>query len=368
MTGSKCPTCNQVNEPGERCGKCMWMFKTIPVSFQLQASVAGSLSLEQGPGCYVCENIEVVPDWAHIRYVPSEKWDGAPSPPTHLRNSKPSLSLTDHPNFTTSCFQPSLTQYSNDAADKTLSEIIKDLLASNREADMNIVAVILRDNEENRAFQTTFCANLVAADNSYWVSSPLPDGSAKTMRLGFWFTQYHFVAENAKLIMLGNFSEGNPIIEFKFSDMTMKVSKPDSINSEYAGRDFLCEILVLSKDDFKYEPNGTTTFPDWSMSWMEQTWNVEVTRVKEQVKKIVQMDTALWPDQVDEVRRSRPRPADHAKILQRKANRAAGSDTRTILVVFSEMGNLTYEDIDLSALYAVFEIDETTHAWRLIET
>ena len=368
MTGSKCPTCNQVNEPGERCGKCMWMFKTPPVSVQLQASVAGSLGLQQAPGCYVCENIEVVPDWAHIRYVPSEKWDGAPSPPTHLRNSKPSLSLTDHPNFITSCFRPSLTQYSNDDADKPLSEIIKDLLASNSEADVNIVAVILRDNEENRAFQTTFCANLVTADNGYWVSSTLPDGSAKTMRLGFWFTQYHFITENEKLIMLSNFSEGNPIIEFRFSDMTIKVSKPDSINSEYAGRDFLCKNLGLSKDDFKYEPNGTTTFPDWSMSWMEQTWNVEVTRVTEQVKKIVRMDTALWPDQVDEVRRSRPRPTDHAKILQRKANRAEGSDTPTILVVFSEIGNLTYEDIDLSALDAVFEIDETTHAWRLIET
>ena len=157
-------------------------------------------------------------------------------------------------------------------------------------------------------------------------------------------------------------------LQRRLSDMTIKVSKPDSINSEYAGRDFLCKNLGLSKDDFKYEPNGTTTFPDWSMSWMEQTWNVEVTRVTEQVKKIVRMDTALWPDQVDEVRRSRPRPTDHAKILQRKANRAEGSDTPTILVVFSEIGNLTYEDIDMSALDAVFEIDETTHAWRLIET
>ena len=368
MTGSKCPNCNQVNEPGELCGKCMWRFKTTPVRFQLQASVAGSLSVEQGPGCYVYENVEFVPDWAHIRYVPSEKWDGAPSAPIHLKSPEHGLSLTDNPKFTTSCFKPSLTQYSNDAGNKTLSEIIKDLLASNTEADVNIVAVILRDNDENRAFQTKFCANLVTADNGYWVSSPLPDGSAKTMRLGFWFTQYHFLAENAKLIRLAKFSEGNPIIEFRISEMTMKVSNPDSINSEYAARDFLCEILGLSKDDFKYEPNGTTTFPDWSMSWMEQTWNVEVTRVKEQVKKIVQMDTALWPDQVDEVRRSRPRPADHAKKLQRKANRAAGSDTPTILVVFSEMGNLSYEDIDLSTFSAVFEIDETTHAWRLIKT
>ncbi len=368
MTGSKCPNCNQVNELGEICGKCMWRFKTTPVSFQLQASVAGSLSLEQGPGCYVYENIEDVPDWAHIRYVPSEKWDGAPSPPIRLKARKHGLSLTDNANFTTSCFPPSLTQYSNNAGNKTLSETIKDLLASNREPDVNIVAVILRDNEENRAFQTKFCANLVTAETGYWVSSPLPDGSAKTMRLGFWFTQYHLVAENEHRIMLGNFSDGNPIIKIRFSGMTMKVSKPDSINSEHAGRDFLCQILGLSKDDFKYEPNGTTDFPDWSMSWMGQTWNVEVTRFMEEIKKIVQMDTAPWPDQVDEVRRTQPRPADHAKILRRKAKRAAGSDTPTILVVFSEIANLSYEDIDLSAFCAVFEIDETTHTPRLIKT
>ncbi len=367
MSGSKCPNCNQVNEPGELCGKCMWMFKTTPMRLQLQASIAGSLSLEKGVGCYVYENIEVVPDWVHIRYVPSEKWDGAPTAPIHLRSPKHGLSLTDRPKFMTSFFTPSLIQDFNNAGDKTLPEIIKDLLAANAETDVNLVAVILRDNEENRAFLTKFCANLVAAGNSYWVSAPLPDGSAKTMRLGFWFTQYQFIDENTKLITLGNFSEGNPIIEFRFSDMTMQVSAPDSINSEYAGRDFLCEFLGLSKDDFKYEPNGATTFPDWSMSWMEQTWNVEVTRVKEEVKKIVQMDVPNWPDRVDEIRRSRPRPADHAKILQRKANRAAGSDTPTILMVFSEIGNLSYEDIDLSALSAVFEINEITRARRLIK-
>ena len=143
----------------------MWMSKTTPVRFQIQASVAGSLNLEKGPGCYVYENIEVVPDWAHIRYVPSEKWDGALSPPIRLRDRKHGLSLTDNPNFTTSCFPPSLTQYSNNAGNKTLSETIKDLLASNREPDVNIVAVILRDNEENRAFQTKFCANLVTAED-----------------------------------------------------------------------------------------------------------------------------------------------------------------------------------------------------------
>ena len=368
MRGSKCPQCNQLNDPGELCGKCMWVFKTTPMHFQLQASVAGSVRLENGPGCYFFENIEFVPDWVHIRYVPSEKWDGTPTPPVHIRSSKQGLSMTDRPKFTTSFITPSLIQDVNDAGDKTLSEIIKDLLASNAEADVNIVAVILRDNEENRAFLTKFCANRVASSgNSYWVSAPLPDGSAKTMRLGFWFTHYHFIDESAKLINLGNFSEGNPIIELQFSDMTMKVSTSDSTNSEYAGRDFLCKILSLSENDFEYEPNGTTTFPDWSMSWMEQTWNVEVTRVKDEVKKIVQMDTPIWPDQVDQVRRSRPRPADHAKILQRKADRAAGSNISTILVVFSEIGNLSYEDIDLSAFTAVFEIEETTHAWRLIK-
>ena len=367
MSGSKCPNCNQVNEPGEPCGKCMWTSKTTPLRFQLQASVAGSLSLEKGHGYYVYDNIEVVPDWVHIRYVPSEKWDGAPAHPIHLRSPKHGLSLTDRPKFTTSLFPRFLIQGFSDAGDKPLPEIIKDVLASNAGTDVNLVAVILRDNAENRAFQTKFCANLVAAGNSHWVSAPSPDGSAKTMRLGFWFTQYQFIDENTKLITLGNFSEGNPIIEFRFSDMTMKVSAPDSINSEYAGRDFLCAFLELSKDDFKHEPNGTTTFPDWSMSWMEQTWNVEVTRVKEEVKKIVQMDTAIWPDQVDEVRKSRPRPPDHAKVLQRKANRATGSDTPTILVVFSEMGNLCYENIDLSAFFAVFEIDETTRAHRLIK-
>ena len=86
MSGTRCSQCNQVNQPGERCGKCMWMFKTTPVRFQLQASVAASLGLEKGSGCYVYENIEIVPDWVHIRYVPSEKWDGAPSPPIHLRS------------------------------------------------------------------------------------------------------------------------------------------------------------------------------------------------------------------------------------------------------------------------------------------
>ena len=367
MSGSKCSQCNQVNEPDELCGKCMWMSKTTPVRFQLQASVASSLSLEKGPGCYVYENIEVVPDWVHIRYVPSEKWDGLPSPPIQLRSPKQGLSLTDRPKFATSFFRPSPIQAFNDAGDKTLSEIIKDLLASNPEADVNIVAVILRENEGNRAFQTKFCANLLAADDSHWVSSTLPDGSSKTMRLGFWFTQYQFIDENTRLITLGDFSEGDPIIEFRFSEMTMQVSAPDSTNSEYAGRDFLCEFLGLSKDDFKHEPNGTTTFPDWSMSWMEQTWNVEVTRVKDEVKKVVQMDDPNWPNRVDEVRRSHPRPADLAKTLQRKASRAAGSNTPTILVVFSETGNLSYEAIDLSAFSAVFEIDETTHAHRLIK-
>ena len=370
MSGSKRPSCNQVNEPGELCGKCMWMFKTTPVRFQLQASVAGSLSLEQGLGCYVCENIEVVPDWVHIRYLPSEKWDGAPTPPIHLKSPKQGLSLTDRPKFMTSLFPPSAIQDFNDAGDKTLPEIIQDLLASNAETDTNLVAVILRDNEENRTFMTKFCANLVAAGNGYndyWVSASLPDGSAKTMLLGFWCTQYQFIDEKTKLITLGNFSEDNPIIEFRFSDMTMQVSAPDSINSEYAGRDFLCEFLGLSKDDFKYEPNGTTTFPDWSMSWREQTRNVEVTRVKEEVKKIVQMDDRNWPGHVDEVRKSRPRPANHAELLQRKANRAMGSSSPTILVVFSEIGDLSYEDIDLSAFTAVFEINETTHTHRLIK-
>ena len=368
MSSVKCPTCNQVNEPNELCGKCIWMFKRPPVRFQIQASVAGSLSLERGPGLYFYEKVEFVPDWVHIRYVPSENWEGARTPPVPLRSSKQGLSLTDRPKFTTSCFTPSLIRDVNDAGDKTLPEIIKDILASNLEDDVNIVALILRDNEENRAFLTKFCSNLVAADNSYWVSAPLPDGSSKTMQLGFWFTQYHFIEESAKLITLGNFSEGNPIVEFRISDVTMMVSTENSINSEYAGRDFLCEILDLSENDFEHEPNGPATFPDWSMSWMELTLNVEVTRVKDEVKKIVQMDNPIWPDQVDEVRRSHPRPADHAKILQRKANRAAGSSNPTILVVFSEIGNLSYEDIDLSAFSAVFEIDETTYAWRLIKS
>ena len=103
------------------------------------------------------------------------------------------------------------------------------------------------------------------------------------------------------------------------------------------------------------------------MSWREQTWNVEVTRVKEEVKKIVQMDDRNWPSHVDEVRKSRPRPANHAELLQRKANRAMGSSSPTILVVFSEIGDLSYEDIDLSAFTAVFEINETTHTHRLIK-
>ena len=366
MSGSKCPNCNQVNEPGEPCGKCIWISKTPPVRFQLQASVAGSLSLEKGPGCYVCEKPEVVPDWVHIRYVPSEKWDGVRTPPIHLKSPKQGMSLTDRPKFMTSLFPPSPIQDFNDAGDKTIPEIIQDLLASNAETDVNLVAVILRDNEENRAFMTKFCANLVAAGNSYWVSAPLSDGSTKTMRLGAWFTQYQFIDENTKLITIGNFSDGNPIIKFRFSDMTMEVSALDSINSEYAGRDLLCEFLGLSKDDFKYEPNGTTTFPDWSMSWMGQTWNVEVTRVKEEVKKIVQMEDRNWPSQVDGVRRSQPRPADHTKLIQRKADRAAGSNSPTILVVFSETGNLCYESIDLSAFSAVFEINENTYAGRLI--
>ena len=367
MSGSSCPNCNQVNEPGELCGKCMWMFKTTPMRFQLQASVAGSLSLEKGPGCYVCENIEIVPDWVHIRYVPSEKWDGTPTPPIHLRSPKHSLSVTDRPKFATAFFAPPLTQEFKDAGDKTLPEIIKDLLASNAETDVNLVAVILRDNEANKAFLTKFCSNLVASGDTYWVSVPLPDGSAKTMRLGAWFTQYQFIDESTKLIMLGNFSAGNPIIEFRFSGITIQVDAPDSTNSEYSARDVLREILDLSEADFEYEPNGTATFPDWSMSWMGQTWNVEVTRVKEEVKKIVQMDNPNWPDQVDDVRRSRPRPADLAKIMQRKANRAASSDIPTILVVFNETGNSSYEDIDLSAFFAVVEIDETTRDHRLIK-
>ena len=367
MNGSKCPNCNQVNEPGELCGKCMWVFKGTPMRFQLQASVAGSISLEEGPGCYVYENIEIVPDWVHIRYVPSEKWDRASILPIHLISPKHGLSLTDHRKFTTSSFTPSLIQDFNDAGSKTLPEIIKDTLASDTEADVNLVAVILRDNKENREFLTKFTAKLVASGDSYWVSAPLPDGSTKMMRLGAWFTHAHFVAENEKLIILSNFSAGKPIIEFQISDIMLKVSAQESINSEYAVRDFLCDFLDLSKNDFEHEPNGITTFPDWSMSWLGQTWNVEVTRVKEEVKKIVQMNLPNWPDQVDEVRRSRPRPADLARILRKKADRAASSGTPTILVVFSEMANLSYEDIDLSAFFAVFEIDETTHAHRLIK-
>ena len=187
------------------------------------------------------------------------------------------------------------------------------------------------------------------------------------MRLGFWFTQYQFIDEKTKLVILSNFSEGQPILEISVSDATMQISAAPSVESEYAARDFLCEIFDLSQDDFVYEPNGDSTFPDWSMVWMEQTWNVEVTRVKEEVKKIVQINDPNWPDQVDGVRRSRPRPADHAKLLQRKAYRAVGSSLPTILVVFSETGNLSYEGIDLSAFSAVFEIDETTYAGRLIK-
>ena len=368
MRGSKCPRCNQMNEIGELCGKCMWMTKTTPIHFQLQASVTSAVSLNEGPGLYFYEKAEMVPDWVHIRYVPSEKWDSTPIPPTHLKSSKHGLSTMDLEKFTASFLAfPFLNTDANDAGEKTMPEIIKSLLASNPEVDANIVAVVLRENEENRVFLAKFCANLVGAENSYWVSAPLPDGSVKTMRLGVWFTQYHFVDENTKLIMLGNFSEGNPIIEFRISDTTMQVSAVPSVEGEYTARDFLCGILDLSKDDFVYEPNGTTTFPDWSMSWMGQTWNVEVTRVKDQVKEIVQMDDPNWPDQVDEVRRSRPRPADHAKLLQRKAERAASSGSPTILVIFSEIGNLSYEGIDLSEFSAVFEIDENTHAWRLIE-
>ena len=365
MSDSKCPTCNQVNKPGELCGKCIWTSKMTPMRYQLQASVAGSLSLEQGPGCYVYEHLEIVPDWVHIRYVPLEKWDYSPIPPVHLISPKQGLSLTDHRKLTTSGVAPSLLQDSEDASNKSLFQIIKDALASDMEADVNLVAVILRDNKENRAFLTEFTAKLLVSGNSYWVSAPLPDGSTKMMQLGAWFTQAHFVSENEKLVILGNFSEGNPMIEFRFSDMALKVSAPDSVSSEYAARDFLCKILELSKNEFEYEPNGTATFPDWSMSWMGQTWNVEVTRVKEEVKKIVQMDVPNWPDQVDGVRRSRPRPPDHAKLLQRKAERAAGSSSPTILVVFSEIGNLSYEGIDLSEISAVFEIDENTYAWRL---
>lgn len=335
--------------------------------FQLQASVAGSLSLGKGVGCYVYEKIEVVPDWVHIRYVPSEEWNWAPIHPIHLISPKPGLSVPDRRKLTTSSIGPSLIQDFNDARGKTLPEIIKDLLASDTEADVNLVAVILRDNKENRAFVTKFTAKLVAFGDSYWVSAPLPDGSTKMMQLGVWFTQAHFVAENEKLITINNFSEGNPIIEFRISEMTLKVSAQESINSEYAARDFLCEIFRLSEGDFEYEPNGATTFPDWSMSWMGQTWNVEVTRVKEEVKKIVQMGVPNWPDQVDEVRRSRPRPADLERILRKKADRAAGSSSPTIVVVFSEIGNLSYEGIDLSEFFAVFEIDETTHAHRLIK-
>ena len=335
--------------------------------FQPQASVAGSLILEKGPGCYVYEHIEVVPDWVHIRYVPLEKWDYSPIPPVHLISPKQGLSLTDHRKLTTSGVAPSLLRDVEDASGKNLSQIIKDVLVSDMEADTNLVAVIVRDNKENRASLTEFTAKLVASGDSYWVSAPSPDGGTKMMQLGAWFTHYHFVAENETMIKFGNFSEGNPIIELRVSDMMLKVSAVSSLESEYAARDFLREILELSDTDFEHEPNGTTTFPDWSMSWMEQTWNVEVTRVKDEVKKIVQMDTPIWPDQVDQVRRSRPRPADHAKILQRKADRAAGSNISTILVVFSEIGNLSYEDIDLSAFTAVFEIEETTHAWRLIK-
>ena len=334
--------------------------------FQLQASVAGSLILEKGPGCYVYEHIEVVPDWVHIRYVPLEKWDYSPIPPVHLISPKQGLSLTDHRKLTTSGVALSLLRDGEDASGKNLSQIIKDVLVSDMEADTNFVAVIVRDSKENRASLTEFTAKLVASGDSYWVSAPSPDGGTKMMQLGAWFTQAHFVAEKETMIKLGNFSEGNPIIEFRVSDMMVKVSAPDSVNSEYAARDLLCKILGLSENDFEYEPNGTATFPDWSMSCRGQIFNVEVTRVKEEVKKIVQMDVPNWPDQVDGVRRSRPRPADHTKLIQRKADRATSGNSPTILVVFSEIGNLSYEDIDLQAFFAVFEIDENTYAGRLI--
>ena len=343
------------------------MSKRTPIRYQLQASVAGSLSLEQGPGCYVYEHIEVIPDWVHIRYVPLEKWDYSPIPPIHLISPKQGLSLTDHRKLTTSGVALSLLKDAEDASGKTLSQIIQDVLESDKQADTNLVAVIARDNKENRASLTKFTAQLVESRDGYWVSAPAPDGSTKMMQLGAWLTQGHFVAENETMIMLGNFSVGNPIIELRLSNMMLKVSAVSSLESEYAARNFLREILELSDTDFKHEPNGTATFPDWSMSWMGHTWNVEVTRVKEEVKKIVQMDIPNWPNQVAGVRRSRPRPPDHAKLLQRKANRAAGNSSPTVLVVFSEIGNLSYEGIDLSEFSAVFEIDENTYAWRLIE-
>ena len=182
--------------------------------------------------------------------MPLEKWDYSPIPPVHLISPKQGLSLTDHRKLTTSGVAPSLLQDVEDASGKNLSQIIKDVLVSDMEADTNLVAVIVRDNKENRASLTEFTAKLVASGDSYWVSAPSPDGGTKMMQLGAWFTQAHFVAENETMIKLGNFSEGNPIIELRVSDMMLKVSAVSSLESEYAGRDFLCEILGLSKDDF----------------------------------------------------------------------------------------------------------------------
>ena len=287
MKGKKCPKCNQVNEPSEQCGKCMWIAKTTPLMFQLQASSVGTVGLKVGPRYYVYDRTERVPDWVHIRYVPLDQWEGELTPPIHLKRSKPSLSLTDRQRFMESSFIiPDLTADVSDAGTSRLSEVIQDLVSADPDADVNIVALILRDNEENRGYLTKYCAKLVlAADNSYWVSANLPNGRTKTMRLGFWFTDYHFIDEDTKLVMLGKFEEGHPIFEIRLSDTTMLVSGVPSVESEYAARDFLREKLELAEDDFEYEPNGHTTFPDWSMCWKQQTWNVEVTRAKEEVRK-----------------------------------------------------------------------------------
>ena len=79
------------------------------------------------------------------------------------------------------------------------------------------------------------------------------------------------------------------------------------------------------------------------------------------------MDDPDWPDQIDDVRRSRPRHVDYTEKLQKKANRAAGSNIPTILVVFSEIEDLSYEGVDISAFHAVIVIDETTYNYRVLE-
>ena len=339
----------------------MWTKRQMPWTFNQQASSEGAVRVARGPTLYAVERCETVPEWVSIRYIPPEKWDSAESVVAIQRRGKQSIS-NDHLQEMIERLTP-LGKIAADAKNhgrKPIKDMIDEALV-NVEEDHNMVALILRDDENLRSELIRYCHGKPVAPgtNSYWVSAKSGGGRpAKSLLLGIWFTQKMPNGTSA-LITTGYFEPGQPIMELRISDLSLWSTVVTSEGSEVAAKKLLQERFQLSEDDFTFEPNGPTTFPDWDMRVSNNNFNVEVTRVRQE-RDPVYVDQQGWQDTVERAARQKGR-LRHDGNMSRKAKYARNDAAKpTILVVFNEEGEVNYQEEDLEAFFAVIEVDEYT--------